>query len=167
MIKSNVGTGYSPGSSLPHTLHNTRTSTMARRTSQLWEHFDVEEGAIHIGRCKHCNKTFSRGKEDTARPNNSGLINHLRRLHKDAYQTYTEAEKRTKKTDVKDETVRGCIPLFNLKNHGERKQFLKQICLNKPIDASAATRKDRDMDLGILSMIILDLEPFNFVSRSV
>ena len=88
---------------------------MAPRTSQLWEHYTQEEGTPHIARCKYCSKTISRGKEGTTKPNNGGMINHLQRMHQDAFTAYKESEDRTKKIDTKDETVRGTIPLFSLK----------------------------------------------------
>ena len=59
--------------------------------------------------------------------------------------------------DPKDETVRGTIPLYNLRNQTQRKSFLERI---RPTD-----NVERDMDWGILSMIILDLEPFHIVNR--
>jgi hypothetical protein len=57
------------------------------------------------------------------------MINHLQRLHKENFVIYKEKESegQGKKIDNKDETVRGTIPLFSLKNHSERKQYLKLV----------------------------------------
>lgn len=53
--------------------------------------------------------------------------------------------------------MRGSVPIFNLKNHAQRQTFLQRI---RP-----SSNKEHDMDWGILSMIVLDLEPFNLVNR--
>ena len=42
---------------------------------------------------------------------------------------------------------------------------IPQIFPNGRPDMTSIAKKERELDFGILSMIILDLEPFNFVSR--
>ena len=71
------------------------------------------------------------------------------------------AEAMGKMYDPKDETVRGSIPIFNLKNQRRRQDFLRKI---KPLFSDD---KERDMDWGVLLMIVLDFEPFNLVNRFV
>ena len=99
-------------------------------------------GALHSparpARCHYCEKTISRGNEVTMRLNNGGMINHLQRLHKECVKLYKEKESEgQQKKDSKDETVRGTVPLFSLKNHSERKQFLKLVMKCSIVQRSA------------------------------
>ena len=97
------------------------------KTSSIWAFYTQQEGAQHLARCKTCDKVISRGKAGCKTPNNGGMLNHLQRIHKDDYQKYKAGEEAKKTVDVKDETVRGTIPLFKLKNHAERREFQKLV----------------------------------------
>ena len=94
-------------------------------TSKLWEHLKAKEGAPHKAICNYCSKEMSRGKEGGKNLSNKSMGNHLKSQHPDAFKEYEVA--RIKKGDPKDETVRGSVPLFNLKNYGERAEFLKLV----------------------------------------
>ena len=97
------------------------------KTSGLWAYFTCQEGAEHIALCTLCNKTISRGKAGCTQHNNGGMIHHLERIHKDQYMMYKLGQTH-KKVDMHDDTVRGTIPLFKLKNHTEGQEFLKLVC---------------------------------------
>ena len=51
---------------------------------------------------------------------------------------WDHAEGQGKKFDPKDQTLRGTVPLFSLKNHAERKQFLKLVIQCSIVQCSAA-----------------------------
>ena len=111
---------------------------MAPKATPLWDFFSLESLQPHIARCNTCGKNISRGKEGATKLNNGGMIAHLRSLHKDQFTKYKEAEGQGKKIDPKDETLRGTVPLFSLKNHAERKQFLKLVMQCSIVQCSAA-----------------------------
>ena len=96
-------------------------------TCSLWAFFSQEEGAQHLARCKMCNKVISRGKAGCKATNNGGMLNNLQRIHKEDYEMYKAGEEAKKKVDVKNETVRGTIPIFKLKNHSEQREFQKLV----------------------------------------
>ena len=113
-------------------------ASMAPKVTPLWEHFTLQQDQPHIARCHYCEKTISREKEGSNRLNNGGMIKHLQRLHKECFKLYKEKESEgQQKKDSKDETVRGTVPLFSLKNHSERKQFLKLVMKCSIVQRSA------------------------------
>ena len=83
-------------------------------------------------------KNISRGREGATKHNNGGMIAHLRSLHKNSFKKYKESKGQGKKIDPKDQTLRGTVPLFSLKNHAERKQFLKLVIQCSIVQCSAA-----------------------------
>ena len=83
-------------------------------------------------------------------------------------QRQVEAGKAKKvDTDMKDETVRGTIPLFKLRSKNDREQWRK-LAFPPPdnMQAGAECRK-YTVDSSIMATIILDLQPFNQVNRWV
>ena len=82
--------------------------------------------------------------EGATKLNNGGMIAHLRSLHKDQFTKYKEAKRQGKKIDPEEETLRGTVPLFSLKNHAERKQY-------KAVQSSTAANYCR-LDLTFLSI---------------
>jgi hypothetical protein len=97
---------------------------MAPKATPLWDYFSLDSSQPHIARCNNCGKNISRGKEGAAKLINGGMIK--------------ESEGQGRKIDPKDETLRGTVPLFSLKNHVERKQFLKLVMQCSIVQCSAA-----------------------------
>ena len=89
---------------------------------KLWEHFKAKEGAPHKAVCNLCSKEISRGKEGRKSLGNKSMNTHLKTQHPAAFKEYETA-------DPKDETVRGSVPIFSLKNQGERDEFLKLVSI--------------------------------------
>ena len=83
-------------------------------------------------------------------------------------QRQVEAGKASKvDTDLKDETVRGTIPLFKLRSKNDREQWRKlAFPLPDNMQPGAECRK-YTVDSSIMATIILDLQPFNQVNRWV
>ena len=104
----------------------TRYKPVTMQRSKLWEHFKTVECSPHKAICNYCDKVVSRGKEGGKCLGNKAMNNHLKRIHPDAFNEYEVARNKTT-ADPKDETRRGSVPLFNLKNHGERAEFLKLV----------------------------------------
>ena len=96
--------------------------------SKLWEHFTLKEGAPHRAICNICSKDLSRGKEGSKVLGNKTMSTHLKSQHPAAFKDY-EVAKTNKIHDPKDETKRGSVPMFNLKNHGERAEFLALVSI--------------------------------------
>ena len=73
--------------------------------------------------CNHCGATISRGKPDAPRDKcyNRGMQAHMELKHPDGFEKVVEkrVEMKEKKRDKKDETVRGTVPLYNLRNREE------------------------------------------------
>ena len=68
-------------------------------------------------------------------------------------------------TDMKDETVRGMLPLFKLRSKNDREQWRKlALPVPEAIQVGTECRK-YTIDSSIMATIILDLQPFNQVNR--
>ena len=68
---------------------------------------------------------------------------------------------------MRDETVRGSLPLFKLRSQKDREQWRKlAFPVAESIQVGAEHRK-YTVDSAIMSTIILDLQPFNQVNRHV
>ena len=66
---------------------------------------------------------------------------------------------------MKDETVRGSLPLFKLRSQKDREQWRKlAFPVSETLQVGAEQRK-YTVDAAIMSTIILDLQPFNQVNR--
>ena len=54
---------------------------------------------------------------------------HLQRMHPEQMQEVVEARITTseRKRDKRDESARGCIPVFNLRNRKDKDAFLSQV----------------------------------------
>ena len=106
----------------------TRYKPVRMNRSKLWEHYQAVEGSPHKTTCNYCGREISRGKEGGKNLGNKAMNTHLRNKHPEAFNEYEAARNKTT-MDHKDETVRGSVPLFNLKNHGERAEFLKLVSI--------------------------------------
>ena len=88
----------------------------------------------HLANCNTCGKVITLGKADTAKGSlsYSGMARHLK-VHKEQFKLYQELEAARGKAvtvqqeDLKDETTRGTVPIFNISNHRERQQFLSKV----------------------------------------
>lgn len=101
---------------------------MKPKTSVLWEHCKEKLDAAHIVICDHCSMEIKRGKADSSRASWTlkTFKYHLEKKHPNAFKKVEEKQSNDGvKIDPKDETVRGTVPLFSLKNHKERQMFLK------------------------------------------
>lgn len=68
-------------------------------------------------------------------------------------------------TDLKDETVRGMLPLFKLRSKDDRASWRKlAFPVPENIQVGAECRK-YTVDSAIMATVILDLQPFNQVNR--
>ena len=83
-------------------------------------------------------------------------------------QRQVEAGKASKvDVDLKDETVRGTLPLFKLRSKNEREQWRK-LAFPLPVNMQAGAEcRKYTVDSSIMATIILDLQPFNQVNRWV
>ena len=96
---------------------------------------------------------------------NRGMQQHMERMHKDEMEGVKRAQAEATAAatgrvyDARDETVRGTVPLFNLKTRAHRAAFMKKIQPHIGDDV------EKNCDWGILSMIVLDLMPFNIVNK--
>lgn len=84
-------------------------------------------------------------------------------------QRQVDAAKEVKKTevDLKDETVRGSLPLFKLRSKADRDQWRKlAFPVSENVTVGAEFRK-YTADSAIMATVILDLQPFNQVNRCV
>ena len=109
--------------------------------------FDSESDDFRLAKCLHCDKIVRRGKEGCSprECTNSGMGSHMRSHHSGIaaqvllffeftfcnlycfqVQMQVQAAKATKvDTDLKDETVRGMMPLFKLRSKNDREQLRK------------------------------------------
>ena len=109
--------------------------------------FDSESDDFRLAKCLHCDKIVRRGKEGCSprECTNSGMGSHMRSHHSGIaaqvllffeftfcnlycfqVQMQVQAAKATKvDTDLKDETVRGMMPLFKLRSKNDREQWRK------------------------------------------
>ena len=60
---------------------------------------------------------------------NKSMENHLKHVHPEKMREVTEVRAATgeKAKDPRDETVRGTIPIFNLRNRKDKEAFLSQV----------------------------------------
>ena len=81
--------------------------------------------------CNHCGVQLSRGSTTAPKEkwHNKIIDNHLKRVHPDIMKEVCEARgnKGEKVKDLRDETARGAIPIFNLRNRKEKDAFLSQV----------------------------------------
>ena len=87
--------------------------------------------------CNHCGRVIKRGVENAPRAKcyNRGMQAHIETQHKDLVVDIREAQAELKpgerRRDPKDETVRGTVPIFDLRTHGDRRSFLKLVVLKQ------------------------------------
>ena len=81
--------------------------------------------------CNHCGVQLSRGSTTAPKEKSHNKImdNHLKRVYPDIMKDVceTRGNKEEKVKDLRDETARGAIPIFNLRNRKEKDAFLSQV----------------------------------------
>ena len=150
--------------------------------------FDSESNDFRLAKCLHCDKIVRRGKEGCSprECTNSGMGSHMRshhsgiaaqvllffeftfcNLHCFQVQMQVQAAKATKvDTDLKDETVRGMMPLFKLRSKNDREQWRKMAFpVPETIQVGRSEYHKYTVDSAIMATVILDLQPFNQVNR--
>ena len=110
-----------------------QSGTMAPQTSPLWDHFVIPDGDYRKAKCLHCETVVSRGGPETPRSKcyNRSMQVHMEVKHKEELTKVLEkrAERKELKKDSKDETVRGTLPIFSLKNKEQKAAFLKLVSI--------------------------------------
>ena len=103
-----------------------------------WDYKNSTLGTPRLVTCNHCGVQLSRGGPMAPKNkwHNKTMDNHLKRIHPEKMKEVGEARGTLveKPTDLKDETARGCIPIFNLRNRKEKDSFLSRVrnfCLNE------------------------------------
>ena len=64
------------------------------------------------------------------------MSDHLKRKHPPALKEVKDISLGKAMRDSRDETVRGSVPIFSLKNHKERRTFLNLVCTSPPHQSS-------------------------------
>ena len=83
--------------------------------------------------CNHCKAVVCRGKEDTPRNKcyNSSMAAHMKASHSELMVEVREQQAAQRPVerppDPKDETVRGTLPLFKLRNQVDRAAWRKLV----------------------------------------
>ena len=141
--------------------------------------FDSESDDFRLAKCLHCDKIVRRGKEGCSprECTNSGMGSHMRshhsgiaaqvllffeftfcNLHCFQVQMQVQAAKATKvDTDLKDETVRGMMPLFKLRSKNDREQWRKMAFpVPETIQVGRREYHKYTVDSVIMATVILD-----------
>ena len=161
---------------------------MPPKKSPIWKHFkdDLDDKTNAICQIPGCKKPkVSRGKEGSAKGNlsNASMANHLKTNHPKEYSDFMKdkvskeaSEKRkNEEQQEEDEMEGGTIQLYNIRTQKQRQEFLHQTNLNSWVSGSHTKQspetvydihdiRAKDRHRGVLMMVILDLQPWNFVS---
>ena len=161
---------------------------MPPKKSPIWKHFkdDLDDKTNAICQIPGCKKPkVSRGKEGSAKGNlsNASMANHLKTNHTKEYSDFMKdkvskeaSEKRkNEEQQEEDEMEGGTIQLYNIRTQKQRQEFLHQTNLNSWVSGSHTKQspetvydihdiRAKDRHRGVLMMVILDLQPWNFVS---
>ena len=161
---------------------------MPPKKSLIWKHYDedVSDHTNVICKVPGCKKPkVSRGKEGSTKGNlsNASMTNHLKNNHPKQFSEFMNAksakdtaEKRKMEEEKEEEEMEGgTIPLFNLNTQKKRKEFLHQTNLNSWVGGTSVNQpqgavydvhdvRAKERHKGVLMMVIMDLQPWNFVS---
>ena len=164
---------------------------MPPKKSILWKHYqeDIADPTNVFCQVPGCKKPkVSRGKTGSTRGNlsNVPMSNHLKNNHPKEFEEFTKAkkdkdaedEKKAEEEQAKNEMEDGdTVPLWHLKTHKQKENFLTQTNLGSWVTGRFVEQKSRsgavydihdprskDRHRGILSMVVLDLQPWTFVS---
>ena len=103
-----------------------------RNKSPLWKHFTLVNNDFRLASCNYCGYVARRGGENSPK---SKCVNRamqvLIRKCQPSIMSEVQPEQETLKslqtTDVHDESCRGTVPLFNLRNNSERTMFMRMV----------------------------------------
>ena len=100
--------------------------------SPLWSHFDLVDGDFHLAECKYCGHVVRRGSENAPKSRcvNRTMQAQINKCQPDIMAEVSKLQAEMKcspKTDVRNESVRGNVPLFKLTNREERAKFIKMV----------------------------------------
>ena len=162
---------------------------MPPKKSLIWKHFseDIADPTNVLCKVPGCSKSkVSRGKQGSSKGNlsNIPMVNHLKNNHPKEFSDFTEAKlakdedekKKLEEEADSNEMEGGIVPVFQLRTQKQRQEFLSQSNLNNwvgggivQLGGSGSEYKihdprAKDRHRGILMMVILDLQPWNFVS---
>ena len=98
------------------------------KKSPLWKHFTIVEDNFRLAFCN-----YWRGRDHTPK---SKCVNRLMQSHITKCQPNVMNEvakeqvllKNGTKSDINDESVQGCVPLFILRKNSERATFMGMVC---------------------------------------
>ena len=154
---------------------------MSKKVSSLWNYFDedVNDHTNVVCKIADCGKTISRGKAGSARSrlSNTGMRSHLKTCHAREWQEFLSKEKdqdsakaaaEGKKMEA-DETEHLGVPIFDLRSQKKRKSFFFQQNLPDMVQLQETynikDERAKSKHRGILTMMIVDLEPFRMVNN--
>ena len=97
------------------------------------ENFSIIDDNFRLASCNYCGHVARRGRDDTPKSKcvNRAMQSHIKKCQPDIMNEVAKEQvalKNVPKSDVNDESVRGCVPLFNLRNHSERASFMGMVC---------------------------------------
>ena len=165
---------------------------MPPKKSPIWKYFqeDGDDPTTVVCKVPGCSKPkVSRGKASSkSNLSNSSMLNHLKNNHSSAHVNFLKdksdiasAEKKIIEEEKNDEEMEsGSIPLFNLTTQSQRKEYLRnqQANLNSWVSMRSNSSqlqgkgttydihdvRAKDRHRGILTMVIMDLQPWSFVN---
>ena len=164
---------------------------MPPKSSRIWNTFKEKEGDSSTAICQIADcrkKEVSRGKKGTPKSllTIESLKNHLKIHHNLEYRKYLEETENDKTEKRKLEEVdddcemenEGVQHLFNLRTHKQRDSYRSQLKISTwavRMGGSTGARnpfqsykiddpRAKERHIGVLSMMVLDLQPFSFVS---
>ena len=112
---------------------------MSRRTtSPLWNHFTLPDENFRKALCNHCGALVQRGQPDAPRNKcwNRNMQSHITKEHPEIMVEVAQEQRKSKGSkrlkDPRDESRRGTVPLFNLRNQADRADFIKRVCYYHP-----------------------------------
>ena len=110
-------------------------SSMAPKKSPLWQHFEMPDGNFRKAVCNHCAKIVTCGGENVPKSKcvNRTMHSHMQKMHPDIMVEVAREQEILKypsqTIDPRNESVRGTIPIFNLRTQTERARFIKLVCV--------------------------------------
>ena len=105
----------------------------APKKSPLWKHFTLVDDNFRLASCNYCGHVARRGSDNTPRSKcvNRSMQSHITKCQPHIMNEVAKEQellKNVKQSDANDESVRGCVPLFNLRNNSERASFMGMVC---------------------------------------
>ena len=108
---------------------------MSSVTSPLWKQFISPDVNFRLAQCNHCGVVVQRGRENAPRAKcyNRNMQKHMGKYHDDLMEEVSKDQEAakvvTRKVDVRCESVRGTIPIFNLQSQEDHFAFIEKVKL--------------------------------------